>query len=51
MKKMKSNGEWYCEENSVYKTWEDRQDKEVLGKNALYYGIPSLIMIVLLILG
>ncbi|MGD6803713.1 hypothetical protein ACQCVK_02105 [Rossellomorea vietnamensis] len=48
---MSNQGSWYTSKNEKYETWKGRQDRTVINKSLLYYGVPSLLMIGLLILG
>lgn len=48
---MNNQGSWYTSKNKNYETWKGNQDKIVINKSLLYYGVPSLIMIGLLLLG
>jgi hypothetical protein len=48
---MSNQGNWYTDKNEKYGEWKGRQDKKVITKSLLYYGIPSLLMIGLLFLG
>jgi hypothetical protein len=48
---MSNQGSWYTSKNHKYETWKDRQDRTVISKNLLYYGVPSIIMVILLFIG
>lgn len=47
---MQTYGEWYTRRRPEYKGWENQDTNEILFKNALYYGLPSVVMVALLIL-
>jgi hypothetical protein len=43
-------GEWYTRKRPEYKGWENQDTNEIVFKNALYYGLPAVVMVALIVL-